>query len=219
VPNARIISDFWADPAVNELPYQRGFLLAALWDYRVRQATKGAKDLDDVMLGMKRDAGAVSDGTLPPPVRQLFVVNMQRFGVDVSADISRFVEKGETIALPADVWAPCGTVTTGDVAEFDRGFDGRRTIANANLVTGVDAAGPAYAAGLRDNMRLLRLDLSEGGDARVPLVYRALDGDKERTIQYLPEGKRRVSLQELKLAPDPDAATQKACLARLSGSG
>ena len=218
VPNTRVVRDFWNDADVNQLPYQRGFLLAALWDYRVRQATKGAKDLDDVMLGMKQDASGAGD-LPPPPARQLFIANMQKLGVDVSADIARFVERGEAVVLPADAWAPCGPLSTGEIAEFDRGFDGRRTIANANFVTGVDPAGPAYAAGLRDNMRLLRLDLSEGGDARTELVYRALAEGKEHTIRYLPEGKRHVTVQELKITPGADEAGQKACAARLAGTG
>ncbi len=216
--NARVVRDFWSDAEVNQLPYQRGFLLAALWDYRVRQATTGAKDLDDVMLGMKQDASAVSD-QLPPPARQLFIANMQKFGVDVSDDVARFVEKGEAIVLPADVWAPCGPVSTGEIAEFDRGFDGRRTIANANFVRGVDPAGPAFAAGLRDDMRIMMLDLGQGGDARVELVYRTMADGKERTIHYLPEGKRHFTVQEFKITPAADEAGQKACAARLAGTG
>ena len=53
VPNAKLRSEFWRDQAVHELPYQRGLLLAALVDGRLRSDSGGARDLDDVMVAMK----------------------------------------------------------------------------------------------------------------------------------------------------------------------
>ncbi|MEQ1863040.1 MAG: hypothetical protein ABL996_00140 [Micropepsaceae bacterium] len=214
--NSRIVEQFWSDRDVGQLPYQRGFLFAALADHRLRKATKGKFDLDDVMFAMKRDADAGSDR--PVPVRQNFVVNMNKFGVDVTGDIERFIEKGETIALPSDVWRTCGPVSTAEIAEFDRGFDGRRTMANHNIVVGVDPNGPAYAAGLRDGMLILRLDLGQGSDSRVPLVYRIAEGEHVREISYLPQGKRRVSIQEFLLKGDLKDDERKMCTARLAGT-
>ena len=215
-PNTRVIEQFWSDRDVGQLPYQRGFLFATLADHRLRAATKGKYDLDDVMFAMKRDADA--GGDRPVPVRQNFVANMKKFGVDVTGDIERFIEKGETVALPSDVWGKCGPVSTAEIAEFDRGFDGRRTMANHNIVVGVDPNGPAVAAGLRDGMLILRLDLSQGGDSRVPLLYRVAEGEHVREIRYLPQGKRRVSIQELLLKGDFTDDERKTCAARLAGT-
>lgn len=213
-PNARVVREFWSDPFVGKLPYQRGLLFAALSDYRVRTASKGKVDLDDVMYGMKSDAAA--GGHQPPPARRLFLSNMKKFGADMAGDLERFIERGETIRLPPDVWGACGTVTTEEVAEFDRGFDGPRTIANGNYVMGVDPDGPAYAAGLRDGMRILRIDESgEGGDSRVPLVYRIDEKGSVREIRYFPAGKRRVAVQELRF----DGVDRKACASRIAGTG
>lgn len=217
-PNAKLAADFWANAAMNELPYQRGLLFAALADTRLRGASDGARDLDDVVLAMKAAAGAVGEGALAPPIRQLFVASMKSAGVDVGSDITRFIEKGETILLPADVWAPCGPVETSEVAEFDRGFDGDATITNDNIATGVDPNGPAYAAGLREGMQILSLDLSEGGDSRVQLTLPVFVNGERREITYLPAGKRKVTVQELKLKALDDAG-RKACATRLGGSG
>lgn len=217
--NADVAASFWSDRAKGDIPYQRGLLFAALSDDRVRRVSKGARDLDDVMLAMKRAADASGPDGLPPPVRDLFVASMRSADVDVADDIQRFIERGETIALPGDAWQPCGTIETSDVAEFDRGFDGRRTIANNNIVTGVDPNGPAYAAGLRDGMRLRKLDLSEARDSRVPLTYIIYTGGGSREISYLPAGKRKVTLQEFKLKLMSDDAARKACAARLGGNG
>jgi predicted metalloprotease with PDZ domain len=109
-------------------------------------------------------------------------------------------------------------LATSDVAEFDRGFDGQKTMANGNTVTGVDPNGPAYAAGLRDGMRLLRLELGAGGDSRVPLTYRISEKGKVREINYLPAGKRHVSLQEFHLDAMLDEGKRKTCAGRLAGT-
>jgi predicted metalloprotease with PDZ domain len=216
--NAAIAAKFWHEPAMHDMPYQRGFLFAARADHKLRQATKGARDLDDVMLAMKRVVDAVPHGAPPPPVRALFIKTMKEAGLDIEQDIARLIERGETIALPADIWAPCGTLSAGEIAEFDRGFDGERTIAAENVVTGVNADGPAFAAGLRDGMRLQKLDLSVGGDARARLSYQVLADGGTREISYLPAGKRKQAVQELVLRPMTDEAARKACAARLGGT-
>jgi predicted metalloprotease with PDZ domain len=216
--NATVAAKFWQERAMNDLPYQRGFLFAARADHLLRQATKGARDLDDVMAAMKRVVDAVPHGAPPPPVRALFIRTMKEAGLDIEDDIARFIERGETLILPADVWAACGIVATGEIAEFDRGFDGERTIAAENVVTGVNADGPAFAAGLREGMRLKKLDLSESGDARARLSYQVLADGGTQEISYLPAGKRKQPVQELALRPMTDAAARKACAARLGGT-
>jgi predicted metalloprotease with PDZ domain len=218
-PNTKVAAEFWSDRAMNDLPYQRGLLFAALMDDRVRRAANGSRDLDDVVLSMKRAVDGQGKGAIPPAIRSHFVARAKSLGVDVEGDVARHIEKGETIVLPADALAACGTIETGVVAEFDRGFDGRKTIMNNNVVTGVDPDGPAFAAGLRDGMRILKLDLSEGRDSRIPLTYKVHAGGVTREISYLPAGKRKVTLQELKLKPMTDDAVRKACTARFAGTG
>jgi predicted metalloprotease with PDZ domain len=218
-PNTKVAAEFWSDRAMNDLPYQRGLLFAALTDDRVRRAANGSRDLDDVVLSMKRAVDGQGKGAIPPAIRSHFVARAKSLGVDVEGDVARHIEKGETIVLPADALAACGTIETGVVAEFDRGFDGRKTIMNNNVVTGVDPDGPAFAAGLRDGMRILKLDLSEGRDSRIPLTYKVHAGGVTREISYLPAGKRKVTLQELKLKPMTDDAVRKACTARFAGTG
>jgi len=218
-PNAKVAAEFWRDRAMNDLPYQRGMLFAALMDDRVRRASNGSRDLDDIVVSMKRAVDDQGKGAIPPAIRGHLVAHAQSAGVDIQADVAKYIEKGETIALPGDALAACGTIETGQVAEFDRGFDGRKTIMNNNIVTGVDPEGPAFAAGLRDGMRILKLDLSVGRDSRVPLTYKVHADGVTREIRYLPAGKRKVTLQELKLKPMTDDAARKACAARLAGNG
>jgi predicted metalloprotease with PDZ domain len=126
-PNAKVAAEFWGDRAMNDLPYLRGLLFATLIDDRVRRLSSGSRDLDDVMLAMKRAVDAMGKGAIPRPIRGNFIALAKSWGVDVQDDIARHIEKGDTVVLPGDALAPCGAVVTSMVAEFDRGFDGRRS--------------------------------------------------------------------------------------------
>ena len=52
---------------------------------------------------------------------------------------------------------------------------------------------------------------------RTTLGYRVREGDTEREIRYLPEGRTRITLQELELDPALDDAGRRACAKRLGG--
>jgi predicted metalloprotease with PDZ domain len=214
-PNSRIVADFWNDPNVGKLPYHRGQLLATVWDYKVRAATKGARDLDDVVLAMKARAAGLAK---PPLASQLFVEEMKRAGVDVGEDMARFVEKGEAVLLPGDVFAPCGTLATLNLPAFDRGFDPQKTAEDGNKIAGLREDSSAYRAGLRNGMQIVKRESGKPGDARVPLSYRVLDNGVERVITYQPEGAKRVTLQEFTLKAGMLENERKACVARLGGA-
>lgn len=214
-PNARVVSDFWTDPEVRQLPYQRGFLLAMLWDQRLRRATNGARDLDDVVLAMKAESRARPGR--PPLAATLLREHMARAGLDVAADIARHIDAGEAILWPGDLFGAGASLTTEDLPVFERGFDAAKTSANGSVVTGLVPGSPAHRAGLRDGMKILKRESGVTGDSRVPLRYRVLDGDAERVIEFRPEGRERITLQEVKLAPAMDGAGRRALEARWSG--
>jgi predicted metalloprotease with PDZ domain len=215
-PNAKIVTDFWKDPETEQLPYQRGQLLANVWDQRLRLISDGARDLDDVVLAMKARVKAMA-GEEPPLATVLFAEEAGKLGLDVSADVARFVTAGAPVLLDADIFQPCGKVETADLAEFDRGFDAEKTAENGNVIVGLRDDGPGYRAGLRNGMKIIKRETGKPGDSRVALTYRVMDGGRERVITFMPEGTRRITLQELKLAADLDDATTKLCVARLSG--
>lgn len=214
-PNSRIVADFWNDRDVGKLPYQRGHLLAMVWDFKMWAATNGARDLDDVVLAMR---GRAAGSAKPLLASQLFLEEMKRTGVDVVDDMARYVEKGEVVLLPADVFAPCGSVAMLDLAAFDRGFDPQKTSENGNKITGLREDSPAYRAGLRNGMQILKRESGKNGDSRVPLSYRVLDNGVERVITFKPEGSKRITLQEFTLKAGMTEAERKACAARLGGN-
>lgn len=213
-PNSRIVADFWKNEFVGKLPYQRGFLLGFIFDRELRRESDGDSDLDDVMLAMKARFAKLSAKGPPPLIAENFLDAMHKASVDPAKRIARNIEKGESIFLPADVFAPCGAVVTLDLPEFTRGFDPERTAAAGNVVTGLDPDGPAYAAGMREGMKIIKREAGKPGDSRVELVYRVDDHGTERIIRYKPEGKKRVTLQELQLKAN---FNREACTLRLGG--
>jgi predicted metalloprotease with PDZ domain len=206
---------FWTDPDVQKLPYDRGHLLAALLDYRVRRASAGRMDMDDVMQETRALARRRVNAPTPADASELFTVTlMNRFGVDPLGALALHLDGGEPVVLPADLYGACATVRTIEQPVFTRGFDPAATSRAGNVVAGVDPAGPAYAAGLRDGMRLLRRESGAIGDASVELAYRVDDGGTERVIRYLPHGTGTVTFQRVELSPE---ATSPACVALMGG--
>jgi predicted metalloprotease with PDZ domain len=216
LPNARIEERFWSDADVQQLPYDRGHLLALLLDHRIRARTGGVKDMDDVMLAQRALARANARAGTRVDATALFPAAVREaVGMDVAAELARHVERGEPVVLPADLFAGCVTVQSAEQPAFHRGFDLRATEANGMRITGVDSTSPAYAAGMRDGMRLLRRDAGTPGDATVEYAYVVDDGGAERVIRYLPQGKGRVTMQRVVLAPD---AASERCVRLMGGS-
>ena len=210
-PNARIGEIFWSDGAARDIPYQRGRLLATIWDQRLR--ARGSS-LDALMHDMRTRLAAGEAGPAVP----LFMRTALAHGLDVGADRAAYIEGGAAILLPEDVFAPCGRIVTFEAAPFHRGFDIDATSANHNTITGVDPASPAYAAGLRDGMVILARDGGEIGNADVELVYRLRDGDGERVIRYLPRGRGLATVQRFELAEALDGEILAQCRHVLAGA-
>jgi predicted metalloprotease with PDZ domain len=211
-PNSRVAADFWNDEQVQKLPYQRGRMLATIWDARLRALGQG-RDMDDVMFEMRRRA-AHRD---PLKAAEMLPLVLQHFGVDPASDIERYVTNGESIILPADLFAPCGTITTRQVPVFSRGFDIQATQTHNNIIAGVDPTLPAYAAGMRDGMVLVRRDGGAIGDSEHEIAYVVRDGGAERTIRYMPQGHGQITLQALVLDSDLTGDKLAQCENVLSG--
>lgn len=210
-PNARVTSDFWKDQNIQKLPYQRGRLLAAIWDARLRAS--GEQDLDDVVQAMRQRATAGSELKAVGLFRKV----ADQIGLDVDADLRQHIERGVPITLPKDAFAPCGEIVTRQVPNFHRGFDIDATTAKGNVISGTDPDSPAYAAGMRDGMQLIKRASGEIGNAQIEIDYLVMDGDRERHIRYLPRAKGEHSVQMLRIDPGLDAAGQAQCRRVLGG--
>ena len=210
-PNARVTRDFWKDQNIQKLPYQRGRLLASIWDARLRAS--GEQDFDDIVQAMRQRATAGSELKAVGLFREV----TNQIGLDVSADLRQHSEQGVPITLPPDVFAPCGEIVTRQVPNFHRGFDIDATTANGNVISGTDPQSPAFAAGLRDGMTLVTRAAGEIGNAELEIDYLVKDGDQERHIRYFPRGAGEHAQQSLRIDAQLDATGEALCRRVLGG--
>jgi predicted metalloprotease with PDZ domain len=178
-----------------QLSYDRGHLMAAVMDARIRAASAQKLGLSDV-LRAQRGAFAAQ----PALASTLFpAILKQAAGIDASADIRRYAYEGETVRLPDNAFGDCAKVVTERRAEFTRGFDSAATMGAGGVISGVDPDGPAFRAGIRNGMRLIRRESGTIEDSTVEIAYRVADASGERIIRYMPAGAREFELQRVVL--------------------
>ncbi len=216
-PNRLIAARFWDDRSVADLPYQRGLMLAALWDDRMRRASHGTKDLDDVVLKMKADTDAHQAWTTHGAPANLEAVYKTMGGGDLTADMAQYVDKGQRVYLPPDLFGDCAKVQTVEAPLFERGFDSAATGAGHGLVAGVDPKGPAFAAGLRNGMRIIKREAGHPGDATTALTYRVDDHGVTKMLTWMPVGRTHVSEQRIVLASDMTPDKRARCTQVMAG--
>ena len=210
-PNTRVVADFWNNQEVQKLPYQRGRMLALVWDGRLRAH---GRSFDAIIVAMRARARAAEG---PLTAAGIFPDAASQAGLDVSAEIASNIEAGAPILLPADLLVPCGRITSREVPAFHRGFDIEATQANNNVIAGVDPALPAYAAGIRNGMTLIRRDGGEIGDSEQEIAYVLSDGEIERTFRYMPRGHGSFTLQQLEIDANLEGDALAQCVRVLGG--
>ncbi len=204
--NGEAARRFWNDPAAHELPYQRGALLAARWNDRIKKTSNGTRSLDDVM----RDLLAVSRSAGGKITLETFVTVMGRYlADDPSPDLARYIDAGEVLGVTEGEFGPCSALEMKKESPYDLGFDHVRGSGN---IQGVRLDGPAYRAGLRDGMRYRSGSWTPGrSDVPVNLVIRE-DGGGERTVSYLPAG-NSVDMPQFRVVAAEFAENPERCMA------
>lgn len=214
VGNADAAAKFWSDRAAEKIPYQRGSLLAALWDRQLQ--AKGLGDLDTVLRAQRDRVHGLADDRMPL-LTAAFIDQMRRAGLDIRPDVARYIDKGMPLLLPEDAFGACARVTTADVPLFERGWDSAATQKAGNVLTGVDPASNAYAAGLRDGMKIVRRVAGEPGNSAVDYVLEVEEGGTKRTVTFRPAGKTALRTQQIVLDAARFAAEPGKCKAALAG--
>jgi predicted metalloprotease with PDZ domain len=213
VGGADIARRFWTDSAVQQVSYDRGHLLATRLDSDIAARSAGKQSLESVLRTQRRSA----EGSPELAVALFRKTLRDETGIDIDPDLERYARRGEPLLLPEDLLGECARLVTERRKAFTRGYDADATRRGNGVFAGVDRDGPAYAAGLRDGMQLVRRESGKIGDASVELAYRITEGGVERVISYMPEGKAEYDVQRLELtAGRPEA--EAACRTRLGGA-
>lgn len=171
---------------MKNVSYARGALMAAHWDMRLR--ARGGPDLAEVLRRMIAMPGDEMS-------EERFFQQLARHDIGAGADFRRYVVRGESLEPDRRLLGPGYTIAPVDIPSFDPGFDLAATV-ETRSIAGVAAAGPAFAAGLRDGARLVRLEnasrFSSSWDERRPLVVIAVVDGAERRFEVMPIGPARA---------------------------
>ncbi len=101
--NQDVLRDFWNDRFIERLPYQRGDLLGHLWNHRIK-ARNSAASIDSMMLNLYREARSQGTVVSKESIDRLIRGELSE---GIAQDVERFVEQGETVILPADLFGSC----------------------------------------------------------------------------------------------------------------
>ena len=104
-PNAKIVEGFWSERPLQELPYQRGALLALNWNAEIKKASNDQHALADLIADLIDQARQNPNVVLTPSriaeaARTLGVVNP-------AGDIATYIDAGRLLAPRDDIFGPC----------------------------------------------------------------------------------------------------------------
>lgn len=172
---------FWSTH--QRIGYYRGALIALDWDTRIQQRTGGTVSLSDAIREVIRTA-IDRGGHLP---EDEFHAIMRRYGIDSTAAQQRYIVEGRAPPATPDAYAPDYVLGERTLHDFAPGFDitaSRRE----GRIAGVDPEGHAHAAGLRNEMELVRMRNTRFYDPDRPLQVTVRIAGEERTIEFHPKG-------------------------------
>ena len=161
LPNTAIGERFWTDDDVQQLPYDRGRLFAFLIDSRLRAASGGTANYDD-LLTIMRDRWRAAPVGAKPQLRPALLAAAAQLDLDAVPLLERYVDRGEPILLPADLFGPCAVVRTVRLTAFEPSFDRAKSSESG----GDPGRGPGQPCGARrvaQRYEAARLCQQQGG--------------------------------------------------------
>ena len=167
------------------LSYYRGAVLAFNWNAAARRASGGRTDLVDAVRRLLAVAEPQGGRIARPELEQV----LSGFGIPAASDVARHAIGGEAIPVDPAGLGPGWVLRSRTIPVYDAGFD-VPVSAVRDTVIGIDRDGPAYAAGLREGMPIVRMTnaqpAAQDWKKEEPVTVVVRDGDTERTVAFMP---------------------------------
>jgi len=181
-----------------ELSYTRG-LAVALWaDAAIRERSGGKSSLDNVMFDLVNEA----QGPKAPELTEdrVFAAFARYLGPDQVAQMRAMALDGADVPLPKTL-GKCAQLEQVTQTVVDTGFDEKSL--DSKRIAGVDPAGPAYRAGIRDGQEVFRFSIYHDDPSKDILLGVVVDGKREM-IRY--SGAKQQEIAQYRAAAEGNAA-------------
>ena len=192
VPNSEVPGGFWRDTRIRTLPYDRGMLYMATVDHAVREASNGARSLDDLMRGML----ALQQAGQTTTYESWETLLREALGEDAVSEFRAFLN-GAMPVPTSDAFGVCFQRTTKELRRYEVGFEPAVLAEPKRIVRGLVEGSAAEAAGLRNGDEIVKpvpQDGIQGSQGqKIELLIRR--GDEEFPLTYLPRGEAVMAYQ------------------------
>ncbi|HWE46138.1 MAG TPA: hypothetical protein VG407_08920 [Caulobacteraceae bacterium] len=200
-PNSEIPKRFWADTRIRVLPYDRGSMYFSVVDSEVRKASRGKRNLDDLLLSMlaRRHAGKPMD-------QAAWVETVTRaLGPRGKTELEAMLS-GALQLPPSDAFGPCFRRTTKPLRRYELGFDPKVLVEPKRIVRGLVAGSEAAKAGLHDGDEILKPVPQDAiqADQKATLTLDIRRDGRDLAITYLPRGETVPAYQWERVRGVPD---------------
>jgi predicted metalloprotease with PDZ domain len=175
-----------------ELSYTRGAALALWADAAIRERSGGKWTLDNVMFDVVKEA----QGPKPPELTddRIFAAIARYLRPEQVVQMRSMVVEGADVPLPQKL-GNCAQLEQVTQTVVDPGFDEKSL--DSRHIAGVDPAGPAYRAGIRDGQEVFRVSIYRDDPSKDVLLGVVIDGKREM-IHY--SAAKQQSVQQYRAA-------------------
>jgi len=202
-PEAKIIPNFWSDPWLNTLAYDRGALYFAVLNGKIRRASGNKRSVDDLvrtMIHKARAGDTMTEATWVELVRQ----EIGEEGVMVHDSM---MQGGLVIPESGD-YGPCFHRVTKPIRRYELGFKPKSLPGGKKQVEGLIDDSEAAKAGLRNGDVATYQTITTEGVKRDPTATVTMtvtrDG-KTFPVTFLPRGKAVDAFQWERDSNVPDS--------------
>jgi predicted metalloprotease with PDZ domain len=214
--NEEIRRGFFENDALSVVPYTRGSLYAAELDAAIRRASGGARSLANVMRELYRMSSSERAPENEFGLRELPQAAFREavFRELGQPGVDRFeavILRGERPEPPSDAFGPCFKREARLIAQFQIGFDEKKSLAEPKAIRNLVAGSAAAKAGLVEGDEILSVESSLLVPEKEAVVTINRSG-KKVVVRYLPArpGPKREGFEWVRVKGVPDDRCREA---------
>jgi predicted metalloprotease with PDZ domain len=204
-PEKEIDPNFFKDPWINTLDYDRGALYFAQLNAMIRKKSGGKRSIDDlmrIMVRKGRDGEKITNETWYALIRK-------DIGEDAVA-LTKSLLAGGVIVPDSDAYGPCFRRYVTKIRRYQLGFKVQRTLpGKPAVISDLIAGSNAAKAGLRGGDTVILPELTSEGPRRDPqetITATVIRGHRTLTVTWLPRGEAVKAYQWARVPGLPDSA-------------